>query len=186
METTASLNAYGIGEVLMKRALLVTAFAVISIILVAWPSKEQVEHPKPTYVGAGKCKVCHLETHNSWKSTVHARALFALSAEEAQDSTCLRCHTTGFGDGGYGADGNLIDLKGVQCEACHGAGSLYSRSSVMREPALSRELRLVAVDSTGCTTCHNDKSPTFKGFAYKAGLLTATHTRKSGKRATDR
>ncbi|MFH1314507.1 MAG: cytochrome c family protein [Candidatus Eisenbacteria bacterium] len=171
----------------MKRASIITAFVVVSIMLVAWPSKEkEVEHPKPSYVGAGRCKVCHLDTYNSWKTTIHARSLSTLKAEDAQDSTCLRCHTTGFGDGGYGAKVNIIDLAGVQCEACHGAGSLYSRSSVMRQPDISRELGLVAVDSTTCTTCHNDKSPTFKGFAYKAGLLTATHTLKSGRRATVR
>ena len=143
-----------------------------------------MEHPKPAYVGAGKCKVCHLGTYNSWKTTIHARALSRLKGEEARDSTCLGCHTTGFGDGGHGSQGNVIDLTGVQCEACHGAGSLYSRSSVMRLPEISRELGLRDVDSTSCVTCHNDKSPTFKGFAYKAGLLTATHTHQSRKRIT--
>jgi hypothetical protein len=163
----------------MKRTLLIAALAVAGVVLAAWPSKEEAEHPKPTYVGAGKCKVCHLEAYDSWKTTVHARALSRLGAEDARDSTCLRCHTTGFGDGGYGTEGTVIDLAGVQCEACHGAGSLYSRSSVMRQSKLSRELGLFDVDSTACATCHNDKSPTFKGFAYKAGLSTATHTHKS-------
>jgi hypothetical protein len=89
------------------------------------------------------------------------------------------CHTTGYGDGGYGGKGTLVELGGVQCEACHGAGSLYSRSSVMRQPSLSRELGLAPVDSTTCTRCHNEnQSPAFKGFSYKAGLLTGTHQRK--------
>jgi hypothetical protein len=37
---------------------------------------------------------------------------------------------------------------------------------------------LVIPDSVTCTRCHNAKSPTFKGFAYEAGLLTGTHSRK--------
>ena len=176
-------NMSGIGEVPMKRAFLITAGIAIGVMLVAWPSSEETEHPKPTFVGAGKCKVCHLEIFLSWKKTPHARALSTLKPKGAEDPNCLRCHTTGFGDGGYGAEGNVIDLADVQCEACHGAGSLYSRSSVMRKPELSRELGLATIDSAACATCHNEQSPSFKGFAYKKGLRTATHVRESGRRA---
>jgi hypothetical protein len=166
----------------MKRLLIVTIGLVVGIMLAAWPSKEETEHPKPTFVGAGKCKVCHLDVFASWKKTAHARALSTLKPKETENPTCLGCHTTGFGNGGYGSEGCIIDLANVQCEACHGAGSLYSRSSVMRRPELSRELGLATVDSTACTACHNEKSPSFKGFAYKKGLLTGTHVHESGRR----
>jgi hypothetical protein len=102
----------------------------------------------------------------------------SLKGEEAGDPGCLECHTTGFGAGGYKAPDDILDLGGVQCEACHGAGSLYSLSSIMTNPELSGQAGLVMPDSVTCTRCHNAKSPTFKGFAYEAGLLTGTHSRK--------
>lgn len=166
----------------MNRALLVTAGVIIGVMLVAWPSSEETEHSKPSFVGAVKCKVCHLQIYASWEKTVHSQALSALKAKDAEDPTCLRCHTTGFGDGGYGTEGIAIDLAGVQCEACHGAGSLYAWASVMRMPEVSRELGLATADSIACTACHNEESPFFKGFAYKKGLLAATHVRDSGRR----
>lgn len=159
----------------MRRTLPGGILIIIIVILIAWPSQEGIEHPKPTYVGAKKCQVCHIETYNAWKTTKHARALEALGSEKANSPGCLRCHTTGFADGGYGTEPTVVDLAGVQCEACHGAGSLFSRSSVMRQPKLSRELGLMPVDSTTCIRCHNEESPTFKGFAYRAGLSTGTH-----------
>jgi hypothetical protein len=162
----------------MKRAYFLPILLFALVILVAWPSREEIEHPRPEYVGAARCKVCHTEVFDLWNVTGHASALLALKGGERQDSACLACHTTGYGDRGYGSREALVDLGGVQCEACHGAGSLYSRSSVMRQPELSRELGLADVDSTTCTRCHNEKqSPAFKGFAYKAGLLTGTHQR---------
>jgi hypothetical protein len=135
------------------------------------------EEPAPAYVGARKCKVCHLETFKSWEATKHAWALAALNEDELQKPSCLACHTTGFGTGGYGSKGSVTNLGGVQCEACHGPGSLYARSSVMRNPELCAEMGLVKPDSTTCVTCHNSESPTFKGFAYQAGLSTGTHSR---------
>jgi hypothetical protein len=47
----------------------------------------------------------------------------------------------------------------------------------MRDPELRIEMGLVKPDSLTCVTCHNSESPTFKGFAYQAGLSTGTHSR---------
>jgi hypothetical protein len=143
----------------------------------ARPETAQSEGTAPSYVGARKCKVCHLEIFKSWEKTRHAWALASLEGDQLQEPRCLKCHTTGFGSGGYGGKSGVANLGGVQCEACHGPGSLYSRSSVMRSPELCVEMGLVRPDSTTCVTCHNSESPTFKGFAYKAGLSTGTHSR---------
>jgi hypothetical protein len=150
----------------------------LAVLLTALSIGEQVQPPQPGYVGAAKCKVCHVGIFNSWHETRHAEALSTLDGKNAEDAACLACHTTGFGAGGYGAEGTLADLEGVQCEACHGPGSLYSFSSTMLDPERSRKAGLAPVDSLGCVRCHNAKSPTFKGFTYKAGLLTGTHSRK--------
>ncbi len=158
---------------------------IVSIVgvgtLFAWPGQEEVEHPSPLYVGALRCKVCHVEIYNSWQETQHAEALLTLAPDKVEDPACLRCHTTGYRDSTYGARAEPTYLGGVQCEACHGPGSLYSKSSVMRDPKKSYLLGLVRIDSTTCIRCHNQESPTFKGFAYQAGLSSGTHLRKPGR-----
>ncbi len=162
----------------MKLRIIFLAAISAGILLTAFSTGEEVERPMPAYVGATKCKICHLEIFNSWADTPHRKALSSLQGEEAGDPRCLECHTTGFGTGGYAADAGIVDLAGVQCEACHGAGSLYSLSSIMIKPDLCNQAGLVAPDSLTCMRCHNARSPTFKGFAYKVGLLTGTHSRK--------
>jgi hypothetical protein len=161
----------------MKRPLVFAALLILAL-PAAVPSQREGKGPVPEYVGAMKCKVCHVATYRSWVMTKHARALEALRGGDRGKASCLRCHTTGFGRDGYGSPGVVIDLAGVQCEACHGPGSLYSKSSVMRDPRHSRQLGLVPVDSLTCTRCHNERSPTFKGFAFKAGLEKGTHLRQ--------
>jgi hypothetical protein len=162
----------------MRLRTLVLAGVPTAVLLTAFSIGEEIEPAQPAFVGAMKCKVCHVEVFNSWDQTRHARALSTLEGENAGNAECLVCHTTGFKAGGYGSEGSIVNLGGIQCEACHGPGSLYSLSSVMLNPDLSRKAGLLRADSLTCVRCHNARSPTFKGFAYEAGLLTGTHSRK--------
>jgi hypothetical protein len=93
------------------------------------------------------------------------------------DKTCLACHTVGFGKkSGYAvpdaADEKAVkaaeDLQGVGCEACHGPGSEYNvfKKDIKKEKrkykfAQLAELGMTKVEAGVCTTCHNDKGPTF-------------------------
>jgi hypothetical protein len=163
---------------IMRLKIVFLAGISAGILLTAFSTGEEVERAEPAYVGATKCKVCHLEIFKSWTGTSHRTAMSSLKGEETGNPRCLECHSTGFGAGGYGAEGGIVDLGGIQCEACHGAGSFYSLSSIMTKPELSSKAGLVVPDSLTCVRCHNVKSPTFKGFAYKTGLLTGTHSRK--------
>jgi hypothetical protein len=54
----------------------------------------------------------------------------------------------------------------------------------MRQPQRSRQLGLAAIDSATCSACHNQESPTFKGFSYQEGLSTGTHLLKPGRGGT--
>jgi hypothetical protein len=162
----------------MRLKIIFLAGLSAGILLTAFTTGQETERPRPEYVGAKKCKVCHLEIFTSWAQTRHSKAMSSLEGEAASDAECLACHTTGFGAGGYTGESDIVDLGGVQCEACHGAGSLYSLSSIMIKPELCHQAGLVVPDSLGCVRCHNARSPTFKGFAYKVGLLTGTHSRK--------
>jgi hypothetical protein len=133
------------------------------------------------YVGVAKCKACHKAEFEIWQASPHAGAFDKLSAEEQAKDECVACHTTGHG--GSAAEG--ADLKGVGCESCHGPGSLYRKVSIMSKskykenPDGQRKLAidagLVLPDESSCTSCHNEKSPTFKGFNFEEAKAKIKH-----------
>lgn len=133
------------------------------------------------FVGAGKCKPCHMTEFKAWSESAHAKALGALKPEERAKAECMGCHTTGAGrPAAAGAD-----LNNVQCEACHGPGSAYKAADVMSKAkyqtdqkaahAKSVELGLLTPEEKGCTSCHNAKSPHFKGFDFPAAKAKIKH-----------
>jgi len=158
------------------------------------------------YVGATKCSTCHKtaaqgEQFPKWQASPHAKAYETLASAEAKEigkkvgvddpqksDTCLRCHVTG-----HGKDASLFGEKyaaseGVGCESCHGAGSDYIKMSTMKgvmtgeiEPA---SVGLILPDEKLCITCHNDGSPTFKGFDFKEYAAKIAHPIPDAKKAT--
>jgi hypothetical protein len=80
----------------------------------------------------------------------------------------LKCHVTG-GGAAKNIDAGFKKEEGVTCEACHGAASAYLAPHAKKDDASktkAKEAGLVMGDKEGkaCETCHNDGSPTFKGF----------------------
>lgn len=146
-------------------------------------TKEQKKKPAktPEYVGAKKCKMCHKTEHKSWLETKHAKAYETLKPEDRKKDSCTVCHITGFG---------VADtvFEGIQCEACHGPGSLYKSPKIMSKKKykdnreaqhkLALEAGLIVPDEETCTGCHNKKSPTFKSFDYAKMKLTGVHALK--------
>ena len=122
------------------------------------------------YIGAPKCKMCHNkpdkgEQYNKWAEGPHANAMKKLSAEEAKDPKCVKCHSTvGHIDAGLVA-GIKVE-EGVSCESCHGPGSMYKGASVMKNQKVALTKGLILPTEEVCKTCHNEESPTFKGFDY--------------------
>lgn len=142
------------------------------------------------YVGSKKCKTCHIKQHKTWKKMKHANAWGMLpeeyrnvdAAEEVNPKSkdkrpgrkCVACHTTGFGEGEKGGfrkelqgdpiktkSGKRIpSMKGVQCEACHGPGSLHlapAKLAMRRKPKgfAEGEDPFITLKVTNCTKCHN-------------------------------
>ena len=144
-----------------------------------------------TYVGVKKCKSCHFKQWNSWRKTEMAKAFESLKpgvkSEEkiklkfdpnkdyTKDTTCLSCHTSGFGipggyivpaDGDAEADKQAKDNAGVTCEGCHGPGSksieIQEDIKENKRPYKFAELRAVGFHKAGvrsCTPCHNTSDP---------------------------
>ncbi|MDQ1352970.1 MAG: hypothetical protein QG657_3276 [Acidobacteriota bacterium] len=126
------------------------------------------------YIGVSKCKMCHKGekkglVFEKWEKSTHAKAIETLKAKgEDKNPKCLECHVTGFNAGGYKVgDATAATLEGVQCESCHGPGSEYKTISVMKDKKLAMEKGLIEPNEALCKKCHNEKSPTFKGFNFK-------------------
>jgi len=112
------------------------------------------------YLGAEKCKECHLPQYENWQQTFHADAYATLQKEENNYSVeCLPCHTTGYGEpGGFDvSQGTESRFLNVQCESCHGPGSNHSeKNGVLRNTG-----------EKGCVICHDNKnSPEFNYNEY--------------------
>ncbi|MBW2053938.1 MAG: hypothetical protein JRG97_15515, partial [Deltaproteobacteria bacterium] len=154
-----------------SRFIILTALliAVMTVIL----ENQLSEAAEAKYVGLQKCQSCHKKQYQIWKTRGHSKAFSALSAKEKKDPACLICHTTGYGKPAV----KQAKLNNVQCEVCHGPGSLYKNKKIMskesykKDPkaaqAKAMEAGLILPDEKVCVSCHNEKSPTFKGFDFK-------------------
>lgn len=133
------------------------------------------------YVGAKKCKACHMKWYKAWKKTNMATSFENLKpgvkAEEKKkagidpdkdyttDEKCLKCHTTGYGEpGGFISLAETPKLINVQCEACHGPGGDFRK--IMKK---NKKFKLAEVQAAGltipnekdnnCMECHGSDSP---------------------------
>jgi hypothetical protein len=118
------------------------------------------------YIGMETCARCHDRTASDFMSSPHFRT-FARMTESGNErnAKCLPCHTTGYGQfSGYDPESDEkggIDLRGVQCEACHGPGTKHTRDGKYKEMARK-----------SCRACHDAKnSPhfNFQTFWAKVG-----------------
>ena len=64
------------------------------------------------------------------------------------DVECISCHVTGYGKAGGSILGKTEGREDVQCEACHGPGSIHVESEDPKD--------IVAVPNEAvCVSCHN-------------------------------
>ena len=142
-----------------------------------------------TYEGSKRCRMCHKGlkagmVYEKWEDSEHSKAYEDLNEEERKNPFCLKCHVTGYNEPpSPGIREN--DLLGVQCEACHGAGSLYKKLEIMnedefrnnfskqREKAL--EFGLIIPNEDTCKKCHNKESPHYKPFIFKVAYPKIRH-----------
>ena len=129
------------------------------------------------FVGDGACAKCHEEAMAFWRKTVHAQAwkTIVVGGKTGFDD-CVSCHVTGFGEIGGSSLGHVKGLTAVQCESCHGPGSIHVAEEGLEDPVA---VRLETPESL-CTTCHNQKhSDTFEYAAYLRDVLGAGHGPKA-------
>jgi YVTN family beta-propeller protein len=134
----------------------------------------------PLYVGRETCLECHAVDREAAPCELptepaHLRAYSALSKPEAahiafvsgvaeapdESLVCLGCHGTGADAGARWTGPTFRIADGVQCEACHAAGSLHveaHRSGAMGESAARLRRPTSATEKeAACAACHMER-----------------------------
>ena len=149
------------------------------------------------FIGATRCRTCHRteeqgEQFPIWEKSAHAGAFATLASDEAKSiaqgkgiadpqaaTECLQCHVAAFDAPAERLGDRYDKAEGVTCESCHGAGGEYYRKATMEgissgeiDPA---SVGLIKPDEALCRTCHNEKSPTFKGFDFEEFWAKIAH-----------
>ncbi len=145
------------------------------------------------YIGVKKCKMCHKSEKKGaqfaqWEKSEHAKAFEVLATDEAKkiakekgiddpqkSDKCVKCHVTGHGLPETRFAKTFKKEDGVQCETCHGPGSDYKPSSVMKDREKSLANGLILPNEEMCKKCHNEESPHFKGFCFAHYYPKVTH-----------
>lgn len=182
----------------MQNTRLITVVLVFIVALVI-PSQGQNK-----YVGVKTCAMCHKSDKQGkqldiWQKSKHSQAYKTLTTVRAdsiakakglkkaaaESPECLQCHVVG-----HDVPANLVEKgfdykEGVQCETCHGAGSGYKTITVMKDKAkaVAAGMKLAKNDAEiekMCKTCHNDKSPVFKGFKFEEMWAKIIHQKPKG------
>lgn len=132
----------------------------------------------PYFVGRTVCLECHVKDHRAGACTLeaipqHLKAYEALTRPEASEIAllggihtspaehriCLGCHATAGEEGPRWTQPTFKMADGVQCESCHGAGSLHVEA--MKDKSLAGrhegERHIRRGDRWRCKACHADR-----------------------------
>jgi hypothetical protein len=122
------------------------------------------------YVGLQKCEMCHEEAVQSWQATVHANAYETLEKMNKQfDLSCVGCHVTGYRKPGGSEVVENEGLRDVQCEVCHGPGSIHAKKG--SKDSIKRD-----VAAEVCLECHTpEHSDTFDFEPYLRDVVGRGH-----------
>ena len=100
------------------------------------------------------CKMCHAAQAKAMEASGKFNSWESLDAEAQKKDECISCHVTGFGvEGGWISIDETPNLKGVQCEACHGPSAEHAKAPT--------KVKTAGNAAESCATCHNEK---FFGF----------------------
>ncbi len=162
----------------------------------------------PIFIGVQACGACHEgresgHQFSKWRLGAHAKAYASLALPESREIVrlsgiteepqkarmCLGCHAAaGDAEDWEKVEGFHIE-DGLQCEACHGAGSEYAPEDIMRdrEKAMMRGLKMPRKDD--CMICHRAKGShdavlTKKPFDLDAAWRAIAHPTPEGQDVT--
>jgi len=152
-----------------------------------------VERDAANYVGWKTCGICHKKDDcgnqvAKWQASPHAKAFETLGTPEAKEvgkkfgvdnpqtsGKCLKCHSTAYNFTEAVTTEKIKPEDGVVCESCHGPGKKYMTKTTMEDKAKAVAAGLVDPATQSCKLCHNDQSPSFKGFDEKVMVEKIAH-----------
>jgi hypothetical protein len=141
----------------------------------AFKDKKPLPAPKgqASYVGVDACTNCHEEPRKVWDATGHAHAYPTLEKQfKEANLDCVGCHVTGYDKPGGSTVTFVKDLKNVQCEVCHGPGSLHAA----KPEKVAIPIAKPSPDT--CLSCHHPPHVhTFDAAAKMADILGPGHGR---------
>lgn len=125
------------------------------------------------FSGDVSCVKCHKAAARFCKKTAHAHAWKTLQVvNKTAHPDCVSCHVTGYGEVGGSSVGFTKGLESVQCEACHGPGSIHVEKRGLEKPLAIK----TRTPESLCTHCHNEKhSDTFQYEAYLRDIVGPGH-----------
>jgi len=128
----------------------------------------------PYYVGRSVCLECHVPAGTAVPCTLepitahdgasdsltqpealHIAEFSGVAEPPAESRLCLGCHGTAADVGVRWTMPSFDFADGVQCEACHDAGSLHVRAT--RDRSLARPAPMRTGDRTECAACHQPR-----------------------------
>lgn len=124
--------------------------------------KDRVPEPPPAgqagFLGVEACTACHDDERKVYDATTHARAYATLEKDSKEyNLDCVSCHVTGYGKPGGSTVTHNTKLQNVQCEECHGPGSLHAK-----DPGKKGLILLEPRPESCISQCHH--SPHVEGF----------------------
>lgn len=127
------------------------------------------------YVGVNACRGCHQDAYNVWARTPHHSAYRTLElVSKNYNLSCVGCHVTGYRQPGGSEVVQNEGLRDVQCESCHGPGSLHvaATTPALRQSTIRRE-----VPGSFCASeCHTpEHSDHFDYTTYLPRILGPGH-----------
>ena len=137
-----------------------------------------------SYTGTESCADCHDDQVKFWNKTVHATAWKTLVDRGQQfDLDCIGCHVTGWDKPGGSNLGHNDKLRDVQCETCHGPGSIHIKERGTETPAA---VKLAPASDLCASQCHTkEHSDTFQLEAYLRDVLGPGHGEDRRKKLGD-
>jgi hypothetical protein len=132
---------------------------------------------KASYVGTEACSDCHQDQVDFWKKTKHAGAWKTLVDRGQQfDYSCISCHVTGWAQPGGSNLAHNETLRDVQCETCHGPGSIHVDKGGLEKPFA---VALAPKQDYCAEQCHTtEHSDTFQFEAYMRDIVGPGHGEK--------
>jgi len=131
-----------------------------------------------SYVGVEMCSNCHEEPKAVWDKTSHARAYPTLEKQfKEANLDCVNCHVTGYDKPGGSTVTHVADLKNVQCEVCHGPGSLHAAKPEKNKIPIAKP------GPDACLECHHPPHVhTFDAKVKMADILGPGHGKPKEKK----